>query len=265
VWERNAIFGLVMLAAGCATLPSATVQEIDGDEVEFVSIGAGQPVVVFETGMGPTMDTWNPVLEDIAAFTRVFAYNRAGYGRSSARHPPQTASHVAKNLRRNLQHAGHHPPYVLVGHSAGGLYANAFARMYPGDVAGVVLIDSSHPRQFEYLKNEKPFVHTMLMVSVAIGRRSYEGRILQGVLREFETLDEFPNVPLVVLTAEKSSLFETKEMRRQWLAFQQDLAAMSSQSTQKQVEGSFHYIHKSHPELVVRAAQQLVDAARRID
>jgi len=254
-----------MLAAGCATLPSVTVQKIDGDKVEFVNTGAGQPVVVFETGMGPTMDTWNPVLEDIAAFTRVFAYNRPGYGRSHARHPPQTASDVARKLRRNLQHAGHNPPYVLVGHSAGGLYANVFARMYPGDVVGVVLIDSSHPRQFEYLKNEKPFVHSMLMASTAIGRRSYEGRILQGAQSEFETLDAFPDVPLVVLTAEKSSLFETKEMRRQWLAFQRELAAMSSQSTQTHVEGSFHYIHKSHSELVVQVVQRLVDAARRID
>ncbi len=220
-------------------------------------------MVVLETGMGPTMDTWRSIFDEVSASTRVFAYNRPGYGRSSARQAPQSAQDIAERLHRTLRQTGHPPPYVLVGHSAGGLYAAVFARTYPDEVAGVVLIDSSHPSQFDYLKAEKPVLHGMLITSASVGRRRYESKILRGLSREAENWGPFPDVPLVVLTAEKSSLFETRAMRKQWLVFQREFAAMSAQSTHIFVDGSHHFIYKDKPEVVIRAIKNVVDQAHR--
>ena len=149
---------------------------------------------------------------------------------------------------------------MLVGHSAGGLYVNVFARMYPDEVSGVVLIDSTHPSQFVYFRNEQPVLYSAFVSSTAVGKLAYEASILKHIDREFKNIEPFPNVPLTVLTAEKSSLFETPGMRRKWLEFQKDLAGMSTFGTHKIVAGSGHFIHKDKPEIVIREILRLVDS-----
>ncbi len=112
---------LLVGVSGCAGLPNVATQVVDGRRVEFVSAGQGSPVVVLETGMGPTLETWRGIFTELSATTRVFAYNRPGYGRSSAHPAPQSAQDLAERLHRTLEETGHPPPYVVVGHSAGGL------------------------------------------------------------------------------------------------------------------------------------------------
>jgi len=258
---RTALWIIVFLT-GCASLPGIKTQEINGREVAYSSKGDGTPVVVFETGMGPTMGTWEPIFDNVAEVTRVFAYNRPGYGWSSLWPLPKTASDIIKILRENLRQTGHHPPYLLVGHSAGGLYVNMYARSYPEEVSGVVLIDSSHPSQLEYFKDEKAWLYTMFILTTSTGKTSYESKILRNIHHEFEKLGPFPDIPLVVLTAEKSSLFETPDMRKHWLQFQRDLAGMSAKSTHIIVEGSSHFIHQDRPELVIQAIKDVIKEIR---
>ncbi len=86
---------------------------------------------------------------------------------------------------------------------------------------------------------------------------------LRGLSQEAEAWDPFPDVPLVVLTAEKSSLFETRAMRKQYLVFQRELAALSTRSTHQVVDDSHHFIHKEQPEVVIRAIKNVVDQSRR--
>ena len=130
---------------------------------------------------------------------------------------------------------------MLVGHSAGGLYVNVFARIYPEEVAGVVLIDSTHPLQFEYFRKDQSILYAVFVTSTATGNTRYEASILRNIHAEFASIEPFPDIPLVVLTAENSSLFETAEMRNKWLEFQQDLASMSIYATHKVIAGSGHF------------------------
>ena len=252
----------LVLFMGCASLPGEKISKIQNREIAYVIKGEGNPAVVLETGLGPTMSTWDAVYEDVARITRVFAYNRPGYGRSSVGTTPESLRDLADQLRQNLLSTGLKPPYVLVGHSAGGLYVNYYARVYPQEVAGAVLIDSSHPAQFEYFKSEKPLMHALFVVSTSTGRNSYESRILKNMHNEFKDVGPFPDVPLVVLTAGKSSFIESQEMREQWLTFQRDLAAMSSRATHIIVKGGGHFVQKDKPDTVIEAIRHVVEQVR---
>ncbi len=104
-------------------------------------VWAGSPGVVIETGSGETCASWLPLMGELARETRVCAYDRAGYGRSEPGPLPRDAGREADELRLLLQKAGVKGPYVLVGHSLGGLNAQVFASKYPDLLAGAVLLD----------------------------------------------------------------------------------------------------------------------------
>ncbi|WP_218011498.1 alpha/beta fold hydrolase [Azohydromonas lata] len=139
--------------AAQAVPPSATAttstENVKGRQVEYVLAGRGTPAVVFENGLGGALDNWRQVISEISKYTTVLAYNRPGYGDSAMADTPRDGEHIASELRDLLAAAHLKPPYVLVGHSAGGLYMQYFARRYPREVAGLILVDSTHPQQFQ--------------------------------------------------------------------------------------------------------------------
>jgi len=107
-------------------------------------VALGAPTIVLEAGLGETSLTWAGVMSGLAASHRVCAYDRAGYGWSDPAPMPPGASSTVADLHRLLGAAGEQPPYVLVGHSLGGVYARLFAHTYPAETAGLVLLDPSH-------------------------------------------------------------------------------------------------------------------------
>ncbi len=107
----------------------------------FFEHGEGEPTVLFEAGIGATHLNWRHIQESIAQFTGTVSYDRAGLGWSGPCRTPRTPCNIAPELREALRQAGVEPPYVLVGHSFGGLVMRRFALLYPDDVVGVVLID----------------------------------------------------------------------------------------------------------------------------
>ena len=253
------IFTLSIILASCTTLKNTNQVQLNGKTVEFITKGTGEPTIVFETGMGPTIDTWNTVLDSLSKHTRVYAYNRPGYGKSTIKNPPKSVVEVAKQLRENLSSQNIKPPYILVGHSAGGLYINMFARLYPDEVVGVVFIDASHPKQFEYFKNNHSLLYDILVTATKKGDRTYEYDIVQTTLNSFNNAPEFPNIPVSVLTAgKKSSPLETQKLRDKWLQFQKELVNLSSESKQIIVEESGHYIHKKSPDITISEILRII-------
>ena len=111
----------------------------------------GRRTVVLEAGLGSWSLDMRLLQEELAATTRVCAYDRAGYGWSEPGPQPRTGERIVDELETLLEAAGEPGPYVLAGHSFGGLTTLMFAEANPEDVAGVVLIDPSHPRQDEAL------------------------------------------------------------------------------------------------------------------
>jgi pimeloyl-ACP methyl ester carboxylesterase len=115
--------------------------------IAFEKLGCVGPVVIFESGLGNDMRGWEGVAQPLAAFAQIVLYDRPGIGRSGLRQGTDVllASTVADALLACLHALAMPSPYVLVGHSLGGFYMQAFARNYPCETAAVVLIDSASP------------------------------------------------------------------------------------------------------------------------
>ncbi len=135
------------LLGGCASLPGAGTVDVDGRSVEAIVARHPGPTVIFENGLGGTLDWWAEVWPAVSKDTAALAYNRAGYGRSDARTPPRGGEQVVAELRALLKAQRMMPPYILVGHSLGGLYMQLYARQFPEEVTALVLVDSTHPEQ----------------------------------------------------------------------------------------------------------------------
>lgn len=140
---------LMALLSACTSLPGATLEAVGQRQIEHRLTRQGTPVVVFENGLGATLDWWAKVVPALEADTTVLVYNRPGYGRSSPVDSTRDGEHVVKELRELLRERGLPPPYVLVGHSLGGLYMQWFARHHPQEVQALVLVDSTHPAQMQ--------------------------------------------------------------------------------------------------------------------
>lgn len=127
--------------------PPGELVDVGGHSLHLRCSGSGSPTVVLESGFGGFSFDWSFVREDISEHARVCTYDRAGYGWSDPVDRPQSSSEVAADLSELLEGAGESGPYLLVGHSAGGLYVRAFAALHPDEIAGMVLLDSSHENQ----------------------------------------------------------------------------------------------------------------------
>jgi pimeloyl-ACP methyl ester carboxylesterase len=108
---------------------------------------AGAPTVIMDTGLGVPAVGWDFVQPEVAKFARVCSYDRAGYGWSTPGPMPRTSGEIAKELHALLAAAGEKPPYVLVAHSFGGYNVRVYTKEYPAEVAGLVLVDTSHEDQ----------------------------------------------------------------------------------------------------------------------
>jgi pimeloyl-ACP methyl ester carboxylesterase len=245
------VVGFALLAATGALAREATVS-IDGQRVYAQVLGAGRPTVVFEAGQGTDSSTWERVARGVAKFATVVVYDRAGLGRSQPPvHPdrPVTAHDVATRLHALLAGLGLPPPYVLVGHSLGGLYVQMFARMYPREVAGAVLLDAASPDAPAELKTLAP-----LEPGTAAFR---EEAGVAASNRQVASAGPFPAVPLVVIAATdhgpRFRAFEPTMMR-----LQRGLAALSPKATFIVARDSGHDVHTERPVLVIDAIEKIV-------
>ncbi len=109
--------------------------------MNYLLYGTGPVTVVFESNVGDLYNTWNAVFPTVADRTRSFAYNRAGIGGSDASTNPRDTVNIVGELRDTLSALGLPPPYVVVGHAMGGLYAQGFARLFPTEVVGWVSVE----------------------------------------------------------------------------------------------------------------------------
>ncbi|HWL36631.1 MAG TPA: alpha/beta fold hydrolase [Frankiaceae bacterium] len=160
-WLLYPVFGALFLASVGALVQNVTARDamampgalydVGSHRLHLNCTGTGAPTVVLESGLGGSSPMWARVTSGTARTTRVCAYDRAGTGWSDDAPRPQDGLAVVDDLHRLLAVAGETGPYVLVGHSTGGVYAMTYAAQHPEQVAGMVLLDSASPRQFTVL------------------------------------------------------------------------------------------------------------------
>ena len=252
--------------------PPGEMVGVGGHQLHIDCVGQGTPTVVLDAALGAMSASWIWVQQEVSGTTRVCAYDCAGMGWSERGSEPRGAKQISSELHTLLESAAiEQGPYVLVGHSFGGLYMQTYAARYPDEVAGVVLVDSSHPEQFDRLpEGQENYEQAQRLYAVA----SLLARL--GVVRLFDLIPAPPELPQrqraqiaalnpstrqVSTTAQEfratpQTTAQTRSLRSLgdkplavvsagtqssgWLELQDKLATLSSNSKHRVVEGATH-------------------------
>jgi pimeloyl-ACP methyl ester carboxylesterase len=163
--------------------PPGKLVDIGGYRLHINCTGTGSPTVILDAGLGGSSLDWSLVQPAVARFTRVCSYDRAGYGWSDTGPGPRTSQQIVKELHLLLARAQISGPYVLVGHSVGGLNMRLYAYHYPGEVSGMVLLDSTNEHQFAPFGTYPAFFPPQQVSAVEQQLLLYRGAALFGVAR----------------------------------------------------------------------------------
>ena len=234
------------------------------DEVEYATTGTGRPTIVLINGAGGPLEGWHKVFAELGTLGTVIAYNRPGMGKSSSPREAQTGDVMVDLLRRLLVDFGLVPPYVLVGHSLGGLIANLFARTYPGEVAGVVLLDATAPADVAEMAAFETTAQRLvrrlfdrLASTDEYGETAQLGRTVEQIV----AAPAFPDVPIVVVSGGRSArvLRMSPAARAARAVHQRELVALSPRGGQIVAGGSGHFPQLTEPALVVEAVRRVIE------
>jgi pimeloyl-ACP methyl ester carboxylesterase len=327
LWARRVLLGLVVALSALAAMgasyqavattidqrtypPPGQLIDVGGYRLHITCVGTGSPTVILLHGNGGTSLDWYGVQPAMATTTRVCAYDRAGMGWSDADPGPQDAQQIVRELHTLLTNAGIAGPYVLVGHSFGGLYTRVYADQYPDEVMGMVLLDAAHPDMWArtpggqdvynagvqmggILAALAPFGITRLQANTTQLPPNYDmpparyaayqalrssTRSTHAALAELRanptTMDQvrasgsLGAMPLAVLTARGDHTQGGQpvvEVEQLHVALQNELAALSTNSTHRIVEGSDHQslqFNATHASVTSAAIQAVVEATR---
>jgi pimeloyl-ACP methyl ester carboxylesterase len=241
--------------------PPKQKAQVLGETVEYVTAGTGPATVVLVNGSGGPIEGWHKVFGPISGFSRVFAYNRAGIGGSSRPAVPQVGTHMVASLRAVLHAAGVQPPYVLVGHSLGGLIVNLFARLHPSEVSTAILLEATAVEDIAALARYESYLQRLARVvleKLLPSASNAESRHAVSTALELQAAPNFPPIPLVVVTGGKPAMAwaTAAEALAARAKHQHEMLAMSPFGRQVIAAGSGHFPQFSEPELVVREVEK---------
>ena len=236
---------------------SGRMVDVGGRNLYLECTGTGSPTVILQAGLGGASSTWARIAPEVAASTRVCAYDRAGHGRSDEA-GPQDGIALAADLHTLLERAGVTEPYVLVGHSSGGAYVRVFADRYPDQVAGMVLLDSQPADAFSALPDYPAFYQNYRRVGIlspSLARIGLLGPLL-GLTDDQSTpaaarsgRDEIVSLPAALHQAQAfTSLGDRPLMvvsagsgqQTGWLEAQDELPQLSSNSSHRVLDAATH-------------------------
>jgi pimeloyl-ACP methyl ester carboxylesterase len=251
--------------------PPGEMVNVNGHLMHINCMGEGGPTVILEAANLGMSAHWVRVQQQLAKTTRVCAYDRAGMGWSEAGPEPRDAKQISSELHTLLKSADTEAPYVLVGHSYGGLYTRMYAARYPKQVAGVVLVDSSHPEQFTrseegramYEQNRRMGAFIPWLTRLGVIRltnfypahpdlpaqqRAQIEAFNSSTQQLATTVEEFSATPQTNSQVRSTQSLGDKplgvvsagQQSPDWLEMQQELSALSPNSIHRVVEGATH-------------------------
>lgn len=261
-----------------------TLINIGTHSLHIRCMGGGTPTVVIDMGIGDTTERWRDFQTRVAEITRVCTYDRAGYGSSEPGPLPRTSQRVSDELWQLLESAGVKGPYVLVGHSLGGVNMQLFAYQHPKLVAGLILLDPPplpfitgqiFPQLYKLFEQQ-----TAEFQSIAeMARQSTDGSLqakanyLEAIASEHAALsaesasqvaaiDSFGDIPLIVIGSGKPNpAFGTdaEVFQQFWIEQNRELAAKSTNGNFVLAQESSHFLHEDAPEVVLEAICRLME------
>ena len=217
----------------------------------------GKPTVIMDAGYGDYSKAWDSIIGDISTFSNVLIYDRAGLGKSETSSNRRTSCQMVKELKKRLIEAKIKPPYILVGHSFGGVNMRMFGTEFQNEVCGLVLVDST-PEDYR-----ERFLPTMSQdFQQAYNKQFvYEGNYeeFKESLKQLKETRQKLNVPLIVLSAGKKDHY-SKASQQLWNEMQREILQISSDGELVIAENSAHYIQNDEQEVVVSAIKKLLDS-----
>lgn len=281
--------------------PPGKLLDVDGHRMHIFCQGRGTPIVIVEQGLGAQSLGWAPLNEQMSEITTVCAYDRAGMGYSDPIGHATPAEEVARRLHSLLQQAGIADDLVLVGWSAGGMYAREYYRQFPERVKGMVLVDSSHEQQLHRLPDpddgsfnplkldqflaplgwirltgavEERFANSPLPAPIrdrliVLNLKSTlprtllaEGDGFHGDLVANRAPPNLGSLPLIVLSEGKPDIPFMQRNLPAWVELQEELARLSTNGRHVVATQSAHFIHRTEPELILGSVREVVSVAR---
>jgi pimeloyl-ACP methyl ester carboxylesterase len=274
--------------------------DVGGYKMHIDCTGQGTPTVILESGLGDSFFSWQKVQPKIAQFTRVCSYDRAGIGYSDSSPRPRTSKVFADELHTLLRNAGIPAPYVLVGHSMGGFTVRLYASLYHSEVAGMVLVDSSHPeqqkrlppalndmdatwlREQEFMEFAMPFGIPRLMgfcgpdAEVRAAECNFhtaregvaESKAISESAAQAATAGKLGDMPLIVLSEDPNNPQPdlpddlVKPASDAWQQMQDELAHLSTRGTHVIAKNGGHFIQFDRPDAVIEAVRKVANQAR---
>jgi pimeloyl-ACP methyl ester carboxylesterase len=266
---RKLVMALVVCLSAFASIapnsPGSHNAELSGVSYSIAQSGTGNPVVVFENGLASHKEVWNSVAPEIAKTNTVFTYDRTGQGGSSSSNEPRKGSHIVEELRSLLKAQGLQPPYVLVGHSLGGLYMQLYARKYPQEVSGLVLVDSTHPLHFANEgAPEKRSILSRAVVAVGMWGNTHE-EYLNIAETGKEVLGLAPlraEMPAIILIAPQTSPDSKDVSLNRDNDLRWDFAKLYPHAQVRETHTG-HNVHGENPQLVAQAILEVVKVKGR--
>jgi carboxyl-terminal processing protease len=287
IWKIWILAALLVLL-GLSACNSNTGGEVDKlvsigtHGLHIRCIGEGSPTVVIDSGVGDTLERWKDFQARVAKFRRVCTYDRAGYGSSEPGPLPRTSQKEAEELKQLLENAKIKAPYILIGHSLGGLNMQVFADRYPDLVAGLILLD---PAPLPFISGQAfPELHQMLEQQTADLQKTVEAirqssdaeaqakaNYLEAVASENATLiaesasqvaaiDSFNDIPVIVIGSGKPNPAfgdEAEAFQQFWIEEDLKLATKSTNGKFGLVSQSSHYLHEDAPDVVLEAIRKI--------
>ena len=255
--------------------------QVNSHRLAYTCMGSGSPVVVLEAGGGTPRRTWSIVMPKIASIARVVSYDRAGVGESEPGGRGRTGDDLVQDLAHLLHNLGILAPYIMVGNSLGGNIIRYFADQYPGEVVGMILLDSVHPDQHRQALALMPPPTPTDSSDLTALRRNLTN-VMSGIINEqdpeglnFLAFDDqvrktgsMGNLPLVVVSAGNQArpdlpLAYIQAYHKMAREFQVELSQLSTRGKHIIVERSGHFIQEDEPDLVVAVVREMVEQARQ--
>ena len=254
--------------------------DVGGRRLALTCTGTGSPTVVLETGLGAESNEWRSVQTAVERYARVLSYDRAGRGQSDKAARPRSAAAMVEDLHALLRAVELPGPYVLVGHSFGGLLVRIFAHRYPREVQGLVLVDAMHEDQFEVFGPKFPpanpsdppelrSVRAFWTTGWRSPESTTEGIDFVSSLAQARAARSLGHLPIHILTAgtfRNQPLVPAEHrdhLQRCWEDLQGDFLRFSSAARQSFVRDSDHFIQRHRPELVADAIASVIAIANK--
>jgi pimeloyl-ACP methyl ester carboxylesterase len=231
--------------------------------LEHQKIGVGETNIVFLNGFRMQFKTWDKVFPELATDNSVILFNRRGVGASTKATEPQDGNAVIGEMRSLLSNLKLSPPYVLIAHSLGGLFANLYARVYPKEVAGVVFVDAPHPSEVSEQRAIKPpaIMNIIKTTEKLFDKFKFsEDECVEQTVAQIESAGDFPDIPIAVVSGAKKMPFVPEKAFEIHKKYQDRLLSLSSKSTHYVCPESGHFPQITEPEKVITAIRNILDA-----